>query len=58
MIPSRLAPLALFLGYVLLRGCDASVLTAGGEEPISFGNVFCFANLATGLVLLLLHRGA
>ena len=57
MIPSRLAPLAL-LGYVLLRGCDASVLTAGGEEPISFGNVFCFANLATGLVLLLLHRGA
>lgn len=68
MIPSRLAPLAL-LGYVLLRGCDASVLkwlqergaatllrTAGGEDPISFGNVFFFANLATGLVVLLLDR--
>jgi drug/metabolite transporter (DMT)-like permease len=62
MIPSRLAPLAL-LGYVLLRGCDASVLkwlqergaatllrTAGGEDPISF------ANLATGMVVLLLDR--
>ena len=70
MIPSRLAPLAL-LGYVLLRGCDASVLkwlqergaatllrTAGGEDPISFGNVFFFANLATGLVVLLLDRGS
>lgn len=69
MIPSRLAPLAL-LGYVLLRGCDASVLkwlqergattllrTAGGEDPISFGNVFFFANLATGLVVLLLDQG-
>ena len=69
MIPSRLAPLSL-LGYVLLRGCDASVLkwlqergaatllrTAGGEDPISFGNVFFFANLATGLVVLLLDRG-
>jgi len=69
MISSRLAPLAL-LGYVLLRGCDASVLkwlqqrgaatllrTAGGEDPISFGNVFFFANLATGLVVLLLDRG-
>ena len=68
MIPSRLAPLAL-LGYVLLRGCDASVLkwlqergaatllrTAGGEDPISFGNVFFFSNLATGLVVLLLDR--
>lgn len=67
MIPSRLAPLAL-LGYVLLRGCDASVLkwlqergantllrTAGGEDPISFGNVFFFSNLATGLVVLLLN---
>jgi len=56
MIPSRLAPLAL-LGYVLLSGCDASVLTAGGEDPISFGNVFFYANLATGLVVLLLDRG-
>lgn len=69
MIPSRLAPLAL-LGYVLLRGCDATVLkwlqeraaatllrTAGGEDPISFGNVFFYANLATGLVVLLLDRG-
>jgi drug/metabolite transporter (DMT)-like permease len=69
MIPSRLAPLAL-LGYVLLRGCDATVLkwlqerdaatllrTAGGEDPISFGNVFFFSNLATGLVVLLLNRG-
>lgn len=69
MIPARLAPLAL-LGYVLLRGCDASVLkwlqdrgaatllrTAGGEDPISFGNVFFFSNLATGLVVLLLDRG-
>jgi drug/metabolite transporter (DMT)-like permease len=67
-MPSRLAPLAL-LGYVLLRGCDASVLkwlqdrgaatllrTAGAEDPISFGNVFFFANLATGLVVLLLDR--
>jgi len=70
MIPSRLAPLAL-LGYVLLRGCDATVLkwlqeraaatllrTAGGENPISFGNVFFFANLATGLAVLLLDRGS
>ena len=70
MIPSRLAPLAL-LGYVLLRGCDASVLkwlqergaatllrTAGAVDPISFGNVFFFANLATGLVVLLLDRGS
>ena len=69
MISSRLAPLAL-LGYVLLRGCDASVLkwlqergaatllrTAGGEDPISFGNVFFYSNLATGLVVLLLDRG-
>jgi len=69
MIPSRLAPLAL-LGYVLLRGCDATVLkwlqerdaatllrTAGGEDPISFGNVFFYSNLATGLVVLLLNRG-
>jgi len=56
MIPSRLAPLAL-LGHVLLSGCDASVLTAGGEDPISFGNVFFYANLATGLVVLLLDRG-
>ena len=69
MIPSRLAPLAL-LGYVLLRGCDASVLkwlqergtatllrTAGAVDPISFGNVFFYANLATGLVVLLLDRG-
>ena len=69
MIPSRLAPLAL-LGYVLLRGCDASVLkwlqergaatllrTAGGGDPISFGNVFFYSNLATGLVVLLLDRG-
>jgi drug/metabolite transporter (DMT)-like permease len=69
MIPSRLAPLAL-LGYVVLRGCDASVLkwlqergaatllrTAGAVDPISFANVFFFANLATGLVVLLLDRG-
>jgi len=69
MIPAKLAPLAL-LGYVLLRGCDASVLkwlqerasatlvrTAGGEDPISFANVFFYANLATGLVVLLLDRG-
>jgi drug/metabolite transporter (DMT)-like permease len=69
MIPSRLAPLAL-LGYVLLRGCDATVLkwlqdrgaatllrTGGAVDPISFGNVFFFANLATGLVVLLLDRG-
>jgi len=68
MIPSRLAPLAL-LGYVLLRGCDASVLkwlqergaatllrTAGSVDPISFGNVFFYSNLATGIVVLLLDR--
>ena len=67
--PSALAPLAL-LGYVLIRGCDASVLkwlqergaatllrTAGAEDPISFSNVFFFASLATGLVMLLLDRG-
>ncbi|MEB3361279.1 MAG: DMT family transporter [Synechococcaceae cyanobacterium] len=64
----RLAPLAL-LGYVLLRGCDASVLkwlqergaatllrTAGAEDPISFSNVFFFANLATGLALVWLDK--
>ncbi|MCP9817165.1 DMT family transporter [Synechococcus sp. GreenBA-s] len=58
------------MGYVLLRGCDASVLkwlqergaatllrTSGAVDPISFGNVFFFANLATGLVVLLLDRG-
>jgi drug/metabolite transporter (DMT)-like permease len=69
MAPTKLAPLAL-LGYVLLRGCDASVLkwlqeraaatllrTAGGEDPISFGNVFFYANLATGMAILLLDRG-
>ncbi len=68
--PSALAPLAL-LGYVLIRGCDASVLkwlqergtatllrTAGAEDPISFSNVFFFASLATGLVMLLLDRGS
>ncbi len=66
---SALAPLAL-LGYVLIRGCDASVLkwlqergaatllrTGGAEDPISFSNVFFFASLATGLVMLLLDRG-
>ncbi|MEB3207581.1 MAG: hypothetical protein VKK63_01550 [Synechococcus sp.] len=56
MIPSRMTPLAL--GLCAVRGSDASVLTAGGEEPNSFGNVFFFANLATGLLLLLLDRGA
>lgn len=68
--PGALAPLAL-LGYVLIRGCDASVLkwlqergaatllrTAGAEDPISFSNVFFFASLATGLVMLLLDRGS
>lgn len=67
---SALAPLAL-LGYVLLRGCDASVLkwlqergaatllrTGGAEDPISFSNVFFFASLATGLVMLLLDQGS
>ncbi len=65
----QLAPLAL-LAYVILRGCDASVLkwlqergaatllrTGGAEDPISFSNVFFFANLGTGLALVLLdHR--
>jgi drug/metabolite transporter (DMT)-like permease len=31
--------------------------TAGGEDPISFGNVFFYANLATGMAILLLDRG-
>ncbi len=66
---TTLAPLAL-LAYVLIRGCDASVLkwlqergaatllrTGGAEDPISFSNVFFFANLATGLALVLLDQG-
>ncbi|MFN9618401.1 MAG: EamA family transporter [Synechococcaceae cyanobacterium] len=65
---TQLAPLAL-LAYVLLRGCDASVLkwlqergaatllrTGGAEDPISFSNVFFFANLAIGLTVTLLDR--
>lgn len=68
MQPSRLAPLAL-LGYILLRGCDASVLkwlqergaatllrTGGIDDPIGFSNVFFFSNLATGIVILLLDQ--
>jgi drug/metabolite transporter (DMT)-like permease len=63
-----LAPLAL-LAYVLLRGCDASVLkwlqergaatllrTSGAEDPIGFSNVFFFATLATGVAIPLLDR--
>ncbi|MEB3334641.1 MAG: EamA family transporter [Cyanobacteriota bacterium] len=62
------APLAL-LAYVLIRGCDASVLkwlqergaatllrTGGAEDPISFGNVFFFASLAIGVTMLALDR--
>lgn len=65
---TALAPLAL-LAYVLLRGCDASVLkwlqergaatllrTGGAEDPISFSNVFFFANLAIGLTVTLFDR--
>jgi drug/metabolite transporter (DMT)-like permease len=68
MQPSKLAPLAL-LGYILLRGCDASVLkwlqergaatllrTDGAVDPIGFSNVFFYSNLATGLVILLLDQ--
>lgn len=64
----NLAPLAL-AAYVLIRGCDASVLkwlqergeatwlrTGGTQDPISFTNVFFFASLATGLVMVLLDR--
>jgi hypothetical protein len=61
--PGPLAPWAGLLGvYVLLRGLDATVLKAlhlqgerqlvNGENPISFCNVFCFAQLAIGLLAL------
>lgn len=66
--PGAIAPVAL-LGYVLIRGCDASVLkwlqergaatllrTGGAEDPISFSNVFFFASLATGLAVVMLDR--
>lgn len=66
---THLAPLAL-LAYVLIRGCDASVLkwlqergaatvlrTGGAEDPISFSNVFFFASLGTGVAMLLVDRG-
>lgn len=65
---NTLAPLAL-AAYVLIRGCDASVLkwlqergaatwlrTGGAQDPISFSNVFFFASLATGLVMVLLDH--
>lgn len=68
--PGAVAPLAL-VAYVLIRGCDASVLkwlqergaatllrTGGAEDPIGFSNVFFFASLATGLVMLLLDQGS
>ena len=61
--PRPLTPWAVLLGvYVLLRGLDATVLKAlhlqgerqlvNGEIPISFCNVFCFAQLAIGLLAL------
>jgi drug/metabolite transporter (DMT)-like permease len=61
--PGPLAAWALPLGvYVLLRGLDATALKAlqlqgerhlvNGENPISFCNVFFFAQLAIGLVAL------
>jgi drug/metabolite transporter (DMT)-like permease len=59
----RVLPLAI---YVLLRGLDATVLkglqtygdthTVDGENPISFCNVFFFAQLAVGLTALLPGR--
>jgi drug/metabolite transporter (DMT)-like permease len=59
----RLPPWAAPLGiYVLLRGLDATVLKAlqlqglrhsvAGENPISFCNVFFFAQLAVGLLAM------
>ena len=65
---TRLAPLAL-AAYILIRGCDASVLkwlqergvatalrSGGGEDPISLCNVFFFATLLSGLVLAVADR--
>ena len=62
-LAQRVLPLAF---YVLLRGLDATVLkglqTYGhshsvlGENPISFCNVFFFAQLAVGLTALLPGR--
>ncbi|MFM9111061.1 MAG: hypothetical protein ACKOPN_10830, partial [Prochlorococcaceae cyanobacterium] len=68
--PAATAPaMAALAGYVLIRGCDATVLkwlqardaltlarTGGAEDPIGFSNVFFYASLASGLVLLLLDR--
>jgi len=70
--PARKAPLAAplaLLAYVVIRGCDASVLkwlqergtatllrTGGADDPISFSNVFFFASLATGLAMTLVDR--
>jgi drug/metabolite transporter (DMT)-like permease len=63
LLPGYATPLAV---YVLLRGLDATVLKAlqlhgsshpvNGENPISFCNVFFFAQLATGLTALLAGR--
>ncbi len=63
----RLPAVALPLGlYVLLRGLDAPVLKrlqelglqyqVNGENPISFCNVFFFAQLVVGVVALLAGR--
>jgi drug/metabolite transporter (DMT)-like permease len=59
------------LAYVLIRGCDASVLkwlqergaatllrTGGADDPISFSNVFFFASLAIGVTMLALDQEA
>ncbi|KMM16796.1 hypothetical protein [Synechococcus sp. GFB01] len=63
LLPGFALPLAI---YVVLRGLDATVLKAlqqhglsnpvNGENPISFCNVFFFAQLSIGLAALLAGR--
>ena len=51
---------ALLLGlFILLRGSEGNVLKLlqrGGDELISFCNVFFFSSLITGVVMVLQER--
>lgn len=48
---------ASVLKWLQERGAATLLRTAGAVDPISFVNVFFYANLAMGLVVLLLDRG-
>jgi hypothetical protein len=64
---NRLSSVACLVLFIALRGSDATVLKslqmagqathrAGGAKVISFCNVFFFASLICGLVLLVIDR--